>query len=75
MISTKTFDSMMNDFVGAEKHEGTRWRYEKFLQNLVIIIKDPDDFADAIKYMHGNKKYIDTIVRDRILKAMCKTLI
>lgn len=74
MLSYETLRSMMDDFVRAENTPGLKWRYEEFLKELIILIKDPDDFADAIKYMHRETEYVDTIVRDWILKAMCHVL-
>lgn len=74
MISYETFRSMMDDFVKAEKSPGFKWRYEEFLKELALLVKDSDDFADAIKYMHRKKEYVDTIVRDWILQAMCRVL-
>lgn len=75
MLSNKTFRNMMMDFVKAERSPGFKWRYDLFLEKLGEIIKDPKDFDDAVKYMHGEIDCVDTIVTDWILEAMCKTLI
>ena len=75
MISYETFRNMMDDFVKAENTPGLEWRYGEFLKELVLLVEDPDDFADAIKYMHRKIEHLDTIVRDWILRAMCRVLV
>lgn len=73
MLTHRTFRSMMDDFICTEK--GSDRRYKLFLQNLKEFIEDQDDFDDAIKYMHREIEYVDTIVKDWILYAMCKTIL
>ncbi len=77
MISEKTFLSLIEDLRNARGTVAFGHVFARFVGNLLIEVGgDFVDFDDCLEVIDNERKLyeLDTIVRDALLNAICKTI-
>ena len=74
IISWDTFQSLIKDLRECRRYPQGKEVYKQFRRDLKEICTCQEDYKDALAFINGKKKYVDTMVTDAILQAIYRRL-